>query len=261
MGYTSPVKEGPRCIIKREEVKKALQLMKNGKAPGVSSVVLEMLKASGELGIDWMTDMCNSVISEGKLPKDWQRSIIVPVYKGKGDPLECGSYRAIKLLEHCMKVLERILERRIREQVSIDDMQFGFVSGKSTTDAIFIVRQVQEKFRAKEKELYYAFVDLEKAYDRVPREVVRWALRKAGVDEWLVLAVMSVYESSETAVRTDSGLTEWFKVLVGLHQGSVLNPLLFIIVMDVITREVRGGLPWELLYADDLVLMAECESE
>ena len=57
-------------------------------------------------------------------------------------------------------------------------MQFGFMPGKGTTDAIFIMRQVQEKHQAKKKKLYYAFVDLEKAFDRVPREVVRWALRK-----------------------------------------------------------------------------------
>ena len=72
-------------------------------------------------------------------------------------------------------MLERVLEKWIRCQVSIDNMQFGFMPGKGTTDAIFIMRQVQEKLQAKKK-LYYAFVDLEKAYDRVTREVVRWAL-------------------------------------------------------------------------------------
>ena len=73
------------------------------------------------------------------------------VYKGKGDPLGCGSHRAIKLLEQPMKVIERVWEKRFRWQVSIDNMQFGFMHGRGTTDAIFIMRQVQEKYQAKKK--------------------------------------------------------------------------------------------------------------
>jgi len=65
-------------------------------------------------------------------------------------------------------------------------MQLGFTKGKGTTDAIFTVRQMQEKFRAKGKKLYFGFVDLEKAFDWFPREVIRWAMRKLGVEEWLV---------------------------------------------------------------------------
>ena len=105
--------------------------------------------------------------------------------------MECGSYRVIQLLEHAMKVIEHVFERRIREKVKIDAMQFGFMPGKGITDAIFTVWQMQEKYGCKGKKLYFAFVDLEKAFDRVPREVTRGALRKAGVEEWLVKAVMA----------------------------------------------------------------------
>jgi len=84
-----------------------------------------------------------------------------------------------------MKVVERIFEHRIRQQIKIDDMQFGFMKGKGTTDAT-------ENFRFKGKKLYFGFVDLEKAFDRVPREVISWAMRKLGVEEWLVSAVMQV---------------------------------------------------------------------
>jgi len=87
------------------------------------------------------------------------------------------------LLEHAMKVVERIFEDRIWQHIDIDDMQFGFMKGKGTTDAIFIVRQMQEKFRAKGKKLYFGFVDLEKAFDMVLRKVKRWAKRKLGVEE------------------------------------------------------------------------------
>ena len=99
-------------------------------------------------------------------------------------------------------------------------------------------------------------MDLEKAFDRVPRDVVRWALRKLGVDEWLIRTVMALYTEACTAVRTDAGLSESFEVKVGLHQGSVLSPLLFVAVMDVVPSEARSGLPSELLYADDLIIMA-----
>ena len=81
-------------------------------------------------------------------------------------------------------------------------MQFGFVKGKGTTDAIFTVRQMQESFRVKGKKLYFGFVDLEKAFDKVPREVIRWAICKLGVEEWLVSAVMSVYTGAKTVVKT-----------------------------------------------------------
>ena len=95
------------------------------------------------------------------------------------------------------------------------------------------MRQVQEKHEAKKKKLYYAFVDLEKAFDRVPREVVRWALRKLGVDEWLIRTVMALYIEVFTIVRTYAGLSESFEMKVGLHQGSLLSPL-FAAVMDVV---------------------------
>jgi len=156
-------------------------------------------------------------------------------------------------------VIERVFERRIREKVKINAMQFGFMPGKGTTDAIFTVRQTQEKYWCKGKKLYFAFVDLKKVFDRVPREVTRWALRKGGVDEWLVKTVMAMYEGAQTVVRTTEGDSKAFNVKVGLHQGSVLSPLLFVIVMEMISGELRAGLPLELLYADDLILMAESE--
>ena len=65
---------------------------------------------------------------------------------------------------------ERVLEKKVKEQMKIDDMMFGFTHGKSATDAIFIVRQIQEMFRAKDKRLNYVFVDLKKAFERVPKK-------------------------------------------------------------------------------------------
>jgi len=91
----------------------------------------------------FVRQLCNGTVKEGCIPEDWKSSVVLPIYKGKGDPMECGSYRGITLLEHAMKVVERIFADRIRQQIDIDDMQFGFMKGKGTTDAIFIVRQTQ----------------------------------------------------------------------------------------------------------------------
>ena len=93
---------------------------------------------------------------------------------------------------------------------------------------------MKEKFRAKGKKLYFGSVDLEKAFDRVPREVIRWAMRRMGVEEWLVSAVMSMYTGAKTVVRTVYGNSNGFEVKVGMHQGSALSPLLFLMVMEAL---------------------------
>ena len=100
----------------------------------------------------------------------------------------------------------------IRQLVSIDNSQFGFVPGRGTTDAIFVVRQLQEKYLAASKRLYMAFVDLEKAFDRVPRKVIWWALRKLGVEEWIVRLVQGMYANARSRVRVGEGYSEEFEV-------------------------------------------------
>ena len=137
-----------------------------------------------------------------------------------------------------MKILERIVDGLIRELVSIDDSQFGFVPGRGTTDAIFVVMQLQEKYLAANKRLYMAFVDLEKAFDRVPRKVIWWAL---GVEEWIVRLVQRMYANARSRVRVGEGYSEEFEVKVGVHQGSVLSPLLFIIVLEAVPRSALGS--------------------
>ena len=101
------------------------------------------------------------------------------------------------------------------------------------------------------------FVDMEKAFDRVPRKVMEWAMRKNGLSEVIIRAVMSLYDGAKTRVRVGSACSEEFEVKVGVHQGSVLSPLLFAIVVDVITENARRGVVNELLYADDLIIMSE----
>jgi len=101
---------------------------------------------------------------------------------------------------------------------------------------------MQQNFRAKGKKLYFGFLDSEKAFDRVLREVIRWAMCKLGVEKWLVSAFMSLYTAAKTVVRTVYGNSKCFKVKVSMHKSSALSPLLFVIVMEALSREVRVAL-------------------
>ena len=147
--------------------------MKLGKAAGPSEVNMDMIMANGKFGVGVLKKLCQRVLNGKGMPEEWKTSVVVPIFKGKGDVMDCGAYRGVKLLEHAMKIVERVLEKRIRELVKVDDMQFGVMPGKGTTDSLFILRRMQEEFRGKEKKLYMCFVDLEKVFDRVPRKMMK----------------------------------------------------------------------------------------
>ena len=128
--------------------------MKQGKAAGLSEVTTKMIVAGGRNAEEVMLQLCQRVLDGKGIPNEWKTSVVVPIFKGKGDVIifKRGSYRGVKLLEHGMKIIERVLERRIRAIVNFDEAQFGFMPGKGTIDALFLVRRLQEEHRAKAKE-------------------------------------------------------------------------------------------------------------
>jgi len=79
-----------------------------------------MIQAIGNIQTQWMLDLCSGIVKEGCIPEEWKSRVLLPIYKEKGDPMECGSYRGIKLLEHATKVVERIFKNRIRQQIDIN---------------------------------------------------------------------------------------------------------------------------------------------
>ncbi|XP_070029266.1 uncharacterized protein [Nicotiana sylvestris] len=109
---------------------------------------------------------------EKRMPYKWRWNTVVPLYKNKGDIQSCNNYRDIKLLSHTAKVWERLVKARVRMTVSVSNNQFRFMHGCSTTEAIHLVRRLVELYRERKKDLYMVFIDLEKTYDKVPREVL-----------------------------------------------------------------------------------------
>ena len=121
--------EGRIKNVTLEEMAIATKLMKPGKAAGPSEVCAEMISARGAVGVSVMMELFQHELlidDKGMLDK-WQTSVLVPIFKVKGDVRNCNTYRGVKLLEPAIKIVERVLERRIRKLVNIDSMQFGFI--------------------------------------------------------------------------------------------------------------------------------------
>ena len=137
--------------------------------------------------------------------------------KNKGDTTQRGNYRGSKLSERIMKVFERVIRQKIREMVDVDAVQSGFLPVKGTADVIFIAHQVEERYLEKKKKLSFAFLDLEKAFDQVPREVVKWAMKKLGVDECLIRSVMAMYSDNNNVISLNNIAGNKFDVNVGVH--------------------------------------------
>ena len=139
-----------------------------------------------------------------------------------------------------MKIWERIIEARLRDRVEISKQQYRLMPGN---------------------ELHCVFLDLEKAYERVPWEELWYCMRKSGILEEYVQLVQDMYKESETVVRCAVGTTESFKVTVWLNQGSALSPFLFAVMMDRLTDKVKRESPWTMLFADDIVICEETREE
>ena len=265
-----PEDDGGLTSISRKEVTEVVKQLHSGKAPGVDEIRPEMLKALDVEGLSWLIRLFNIAWKSGTVPREWQTGVVVPLFK-KGDQRVCANYRGITLLSLPGKVYAKVLERRVRPIVEpqIQEEQCGFRPGRGTTDQLFTLAGILEKAWEYAYPVYMCFVDLEKAYDRVPREVLWEVLREYGVRGTLLRAIQSLYAQSESCVRVLGNKSDSFPVGVGLRQGCALSPILFVIFMDRISRRSSGGegirlgeLKVEsLLFADDLVLMAPSVQE
>ena len=144
---------------------------------------MEMLKEEGVIVLEWLVRVFNICFMLSIVLVDWGIACMVPLYKGKGDVHECSNFRGISLLSVVGKVYSRVLINRIRDKTEnvITEVQGGFRRGRGCTDQIFILRQICEKYLGKGKDVYFAFLDLEKAYDRVDRDATWNVLRLYGI--------------------------------------------------------------------------------
>ncbi|KAK3511151.1 hypothetical protein QTP70_032156 [Hemibagrus guttatus] len=200
--------------------------MKSGKAVGPDDIPVEVWKCLKEAAVEFLTSLFNRVLESERMPEEWRRSVLVPIFKNKGDMQSCSNYRGIKL------------------QCSYGKEYWKLGYGRDG-----------------QRELHCVFVDLEKAYDRVPREELWYCMRKSGVAEKYVRVVQDMYERSWTVVRCAVGQAEEFKEEVGMHQGSALSPFLFAMVMYQLSEEVRQESPWTMMFADDIVICSESREQ
>jgi hypothetical protein len=188
--------------IQESDVKDALKRIKGGKTMDLDGIPIELWRILGDTAIVWLTKLFNLIFRLNKMSDEWKRSILVPIFKNKEDVKSCNNYRGIKLMSHTIKLWERIIEHRLRGVTNVTKNQFGFMQGRSTMEAIFLIRQLMERCREQKKDLHMIFIDLEKAYDKVPRNVMWWALQKHKVSSKYITLIKDMFEQVTEILMT-----------------------------------------------------------
>lgn len=262
--------------ISREEVKAAVKMIKTGKAAGSDGIAPEMIKKGGTKMIDAMTKICQESWNKKEIPVDWENNIITPIYK-KGNSSDCNNYRAVCLSNVALKLYTRIIERKLRGYVEnqFEEEQAAFRPGRQAQDHIYTLRTISEKMLETNREFYLAFIDLKAAFDTVNRRRVWEVCRRKGVPEYMVQVMESLYQRVTGVVRINGKTSETFRINKGLKQGDCLSPLLFITLMDDVTKKCSektrktkiGNWNMEpvwvqnLLFADDIALIADTKEK
>ena len=255
------------------EVKKAIDSAKRGKATGIDNIPTEVLK--NDIAVSFLHVLFNICFDNGIVPSDWGKCIINPIPKSsttdRRDPL---SYRGISLAPAMYKLYCSILNSRLSswsdENHKLVDEQNGFRKRRSTTDHISSSVNIIDTRKKLKKSTFCAFIDFKKAYDTINSSMLWKRLTDIGISGKMFQAVKSLYTSVKSCVRVNSYRTEWFDVNCGLRQGCVLSPLLFNLFINdlaVFLKSLDLGVKIAdenvclMLYADDVVLLAESEAD
>jgi len=223
-----------------------------------------MLQALNEEGIDILWSLIDKTYETDKIPIDML--VFVALSKVSGT-LDCTKHRAISLMFHTLKLVLKIVLRRLRRQLlpEIGDNQFGFMKDRGTTNAIFFIRMLSERAIQFQQDLYLAFIDYQKTFDKVRHAPLFKILKKRNVDDIDLRIIKHVYYQQQAAVRLQDGLTDWFEIKRGVRQDCVISPNLFNLYGEIILRQleeveegftVNGVKINNIRYANDTALIA-----
>ncbi len=210
--------------------------MKNGKAAGVDGIMAEMLKYGGKTVVEWMHKICGLAWEEGRVLRDWTKAIIIPVYRRKSNRNECGNYKGISLLSIAEKVYGKITIEMVPKitESRISEEQGGFRKGRGCVDQTFSLKITVEKILMKGKKIYAAFINLEKAYDRIHWMAMWNVLKMYGVGGSLMNGVKAFYKEAKACINVNGKTGESFGIQGVVRQGCVMSPWLLNFMNGVI---------------------------
>jgi len=186
--------------------------MSSGKAAGPDGIPAEVLKYGGMKLNRKLTSLLRKIWWEQTVPQEFRNTNIIHLYKRKGDRASYDKHRGISLLATAGKILGRVILNRLTEQLLhkvLPENQCGFRSGRGTADMVFTARQIQEKCREQNQDLYVVFVDLRKAFDTVNRDGFWHVLKKLGCPGKFVSVVKSLFTMAwkhESLIKAPSQL-------------------------------------------------------
>ena len=254
--------------VTKTEIRKALKSLKNGKAAGTDNIPAEVLKEGGSSIVDQLHYLLNQIWTTEEIPTEWKKGLLVKLPK-KGDLSQCGKWRGITLLSIPSKVLTKIILERMKDalDLTLREEQAGFRKERSCTDQIATLRVIVEQTIEWQTPLYVCFVDFEKAFDSIDRQTIWNILLHYGVPVKIVNIIRKLYEGFFCKVIHNGRLSDEFEISSGVRQGCLLSPLLFLVVLDWVTRTAYAnsgkGIQWtlekkleDLEFADDLALLS-----
>ena len=235
----------------KEEIRRAINHLRDGKATGPDGIPAEALKADVETSVEMLHPLFIKIWEEDQVPTEWKEGYLIKLPK-KGDLSSCSNYRGITLLSIPGKVFNRVLLNRMKDVVDphLRDQQAGFRKGRSCTDQIASLRIILEQSLEWNSSLYINFVDYEKAFDSVDRKSLWRLLRLYGVPEKITNIIRNSYEGMTCRVIHGNQVTDAFQVKTGVRQGCLLSPFLFLLttdwVMKTSTEQKKNGIQWTL---------------